>query len=923
MEDAATQVLTAHGLPPVWSKALKRFKDCTNIDLEAIDNEAESPILGLRTVIDAKSLSTTVRAKSPSNKKLKNGLDRNLESCKRVFGDVDRLLNHVMDAEQGNVRRSIIFRSFAALFLSANDSGDVNAIVRLWDQVPLMECGLANNVTESGRAPFENVLMSYVTLVGTAYNVITKKHHGDTLSSDRDVKQVLSELHWEMHTLQWIGDPLDDQIKRGWEHTLVEYASLVGVWSPNFPRKVASTVELQSQLHALGLKESATVQLRANARELADLIVSRRIHENTSDDIDPVVLGALLTLAEASRGKTTAVALIADLMAEITKILKHLPPITQKSESSAAIVLVQIKATTLRIVGEGAKTLHSVSVPWISSSLFARNDKLQATIRELAWLVEKASTAYAAQGKYHTVSTSRFNEIWEKARRRYTASTGVDISAWAAVQHIDALTSIETTLENGRYTFQQEHRKAEEIAKVVWPVLKFMKTFVDSAADLAEPHLPGVKLAAAALEKLLDTADKLGSSYERILSLFDALSDFLDRMRVHLTSRPDIEIMEIHEEVLAEMLVIFGMITGHINKGFLERLTAGDDDIKATTTRLRALLDKEDRMTGALVLSKLNDVKQTVEEGFASMSGSKAGTQSADGMLQFSFPPRPVLFFGRKEEREYLVDAILQRKQTIALGTGGIGKTTVITEALYDDRVLSQFTCRYFVSCEDITTLDGLRTGIADALGMLAELRTDQLRVNILLELAHKPSILFLDNFETLFDIANIRSQVETELEAYAGINGLALVITMRGAEAPASGRLPWSRHILHPMSQAEGVVLFKRITEISADDQDPYVDKLVSAVDSLPLAVVLLAHQAHKDIACPRDIWCRWEDQRVASVTRSDGVRGRLLDLSSSIELSINSPRMQEDAPAAYVMTLLAHMPNGLPSSTVTWEKL
>lgn len=134
---------------------------------------------------------------------------------------------------------------------------------------------------------------------------------------------------------------------------------------------------------------------------------------------DPVVLGALLTLAEvinrrylilpltltpvqASRGKTTAVALIADLMAEITKILKHLPPITQKSESSAAIVLVQIKATTLRIVGEGAKTLHSVSVPWISSSLFARNDKLQATIRELAWLVEKASTAYAAQGKYRT-----------------------------------------------------------------------------------------------------------------------------------------------------------------------------------------------------------------------------------------------------------------------------------------------------------------------------------------------------------------------------------------------------------------------------------------------------------------------------------------------------------------------------------------
>lgn len=86
-----------------------------------------------------------------------------------------------------------------------------------------------------------------------------------------------------------------------------------------------------------------------------------------------------------------------------------------------------------------------------------------------------------------TASTSRFADIWEKAIRRYTASTGVDISAWAAVQHIDALTSIETALENGRYTFQQEHKKAEEAAKVVGPVVKFMKTFVDPAADLAEP----------------------------------------------------------------------------------------------------------------------------------------------------------------------------------------------------------------------------------------------------------------------------------------------------------------------------------------------------------------------------------------------------------------------------------------------------
>lgn len=205
------QVHTAQGLPPIWSKALKRFKDSTNIDLEAIDDEGESPRPGLITVKDAKSLSTTVHAKFSSNKKLKYGPDRILESCKRALVDVDCLLSHVMDAEQvgtdsvgagndvftsisgecaTNHHFSIVCRALPRQSIShsvlqsastngfcqsANDNGSVNAVVHLWDQVPLMGSSLANNVPASDRAPFENVLISYVTLAGTVYNVIKKK----------------------------------------------------------------------------------------------------------------------------------------------------------------------------------------------------------------------------------------------------------------------------------------------------------------------------------------------------------------------------------------------------------------------------------------------------------------------------------------------------------------------------------------------------------------------------------------------------------------------------------------------------------------------------------------------------------------------------------------------------------------------------
>ncbi|KAF9803471.1 hypothetical protein IEO21_09680 [Rhodonia placenta] len=243
---------------------------------------------------------------------------------------------------------------------------------------------------------------------------------------------------------------------------------------------------------------------------------------------------------------------------------------------------------------------------------------------------------------------------------------------------------------------------------------------------------------------------------------------------------------------------------------------------------------------------------------------------------------------------------------------------------LYDDQVMSQFTRRYFVSCEDVTTLDGLRTCVANVLSMPAEVRNEQLHTRILSELGRQPSVLFLDNFETLFDVAGVRRAVETELEAYTGVDGLALVVTMRGAEAPAIGRIQWAKLVLTPLSHEEGVTLFKKTARIADDTNDPFIDKLVDAVDSLPLAVTLLAHQVQPELGTTtRSLWSRWEKKHVDMVTRSDGARDRLLDLSTSIELSIYSPRMQHEPSAKSVMALLSQLPGGLPFGINTSEQM
>ncbi|KAF9806876.1 hypothetical protein IEO21_08498 [Rhodonia placenta] len=915
MSDSAARPKAAQALSPLWTKALERLENNTGIDLLNVADNAEPRATEVKSINDTESLVSVLQARRIRDKKFAKALDGLITSVNDISQDIEKLLAYIPDGSGNDLRKEVIFRSLGLLFLGVTDGNGLEAVSHLFAHVPRLNEDIGASVLLGTNAVIERILVSYVVLAGNVHKIIDAKRRNS----------------------------FDVQFQRGWDRVLRRYAGLIGTdtKSSGAPVTIASAqklaAKLSSQCRQLNVKTTDETRLKESIRALAELVISMEVKQRVCQDVDPIVLGSLFCLAQAARGKSSGITHIVDLMATLTDILIRVPA-TATMSSSIGISFVRVKAQVMTIFGEAIRVLNrAYSVPhWplkgkSSSPSFLHDEQLQRAVGELSWLVEAT-----VDGQSHSEeSASEFSQLWEKAKMRYLADSGLDVSLLSSVERGDSLAALETALQSGRYSFMQEHKKAHEIERLLIPVIRFVKPFVKPAGKLLEPHLPGATLAAAAIEILLDAADRFGATYEPILTLFSTLSDYLSRIRVHESSGIDQDMMKIHVEVLCELLKIMGIVTGHINKGFfgiithkwLDRLASGGGDVQSALKRLEALVDAEGRMTGALVLSRTNDIKHgvnAIQESIGKPISTMPHALTDSSTRRPKFPPKPSLFIGRQEQRETLAKAVLSRRSTIVLGAGGIGKTTVVTQALHDTQILSQFPSRYFVSCEDIITLDGLHHGIANALGIPAELRNEQLPTRVLHELGQRPSVLFLDNFETLFDVAAVRRAVETELEAYAGVDRLALVVTMRGAEAPATGRIQWAKLLLTPLSHEEGVALFRNTALIPDVINDPFVDSLVDAVDSLPLAVTLLAHQVQPELGTTtRALWSRWENKHVEMVTRSDGARDRLLDLSTSIELSINSPRMQHEPSAKAVMALLAQLPSGLPLGTDTSEQM
>jgi len=268
--------------------------------------------------------------------------------------------------------------------------------------------------------------------------------------------------------------------------------------------------------------------------------------------------------------------------------------------------------------------------------------------------------------------------------------------------------------------------------------------------------------------------------------------------------------------------------------------------------------------------------------------------------------PPPPHFIGREHQLSGLVAAVLaERPLPIPLlGPPGVGKTNLSLMCLHDKGVITRFgDHRYFVRCNGSRNLDALIAATAAALPSIAEISKDQ----VIQDLERAPSLLILDNLETPWE--SDRQGVEAFLAQLAAVASLALVVSLRGNRRPA--RVHWGETVnIRPLAIADARKMFLEVTG-ARHRTDPYLDQLVSAVDGLPLALLLIAYHAEV-LPDLEELHQRWKTllQRADRSTAEPSVE-------ASVMLSFRSPRMSPLA--RKLASILAILPDGAEVADLT----
>ncbi|KZO90391.1 hypothetical protein CALVIDRAFT_558716 [Calocera viscosa TUFC12733] len=275
-------------------------------------------------------------------------------------------------------------------------------------------------------------------------------------------------------------------------------------------------------------------------------------------------------------------------------------------------------------------------------------------------------------------------------------------------------------------------------------------------------------------------------------------------------------------------------------------------------------------------------------------------------------PPKPRIFYGRETVVPQITSALLQNEETriAILGTAGIGKTSTAAVVLHDSKIEAKFgRHRIFVSCEAITTADGVISALVAALKITVGQKDDPLQALIVyLRSRGGPVLLTLDNFETPWDSPD-QNAVEELLGHLDNVEDLSLLVTMRGTQRPHGVR--WSQPALTVLGTMKADAARKIYMDNGGLDGDG-LESLLELLDGLPLAIVLMAFQGQRRL--PKQLIKAYAQERTALLNR--GRKSRLTSLEVSISLSIHCQTMRDDPNALEVLGLLSLLPDGLTES-------
>ena len=223
---------------------------------------------------------------------------------------------------------------------------------------------------------------------------------------------------------------------------------------------------------------------------------------------------------------------------------------------------------------------------------------------------------------------------------------------------------------------------------------------------------------------------------------------------------------------------------------------------------------------------------------------------------------------------------------------------------------------RYLVSCQSIKSRNALLVALANSFPLLQSDRTrvdnyfEGLEHHVLSSLASKECIVCLDAFESLWDRPSpVKEDVEMLLSDITALSSVTVLITMRGGERlkETAWTLPFLPPLIHFSRDAA-----MRTWESLAGTCDEWAEKLIDAVDYVPLAVTILGSLA--EVLTAESLWERWQEESIAALFEKE--KGdKLTSLEFSISLSLEGGRMAADNSSKRLLGVLSLLPDGMPA--------
>ncbi|KZT54333.1 hypothetical protein CALCODRAFT_15882 [Calocera cornea HHB12733] len=342
----------------------------------------------------------------------------------------------------------------------------------------------------------------------------------------------------------------------------------------------------------------------------------------------------------------------------------------------------------------------------------------------------------------------------------------------------------------------------------------------------------------------------------------------------------------------------------------------------AENNRIKAVIAAKDKRLTDVITSLTLDMNMTVVAGtlsdatpFSAVGSTIKSVQVKITIPLTRLPPKPRVYHGREDIVKQIVSSLVQPQaaHVAVLGMGGMGKTSTAAMVLHKDQIMAKYgTKRIFLSCDSITTADGIMTALAAALNLTISNDNDRRAfVYEYIGALHGFVLLVLDNFESAWDTSD-RQSVEEMLIELSNISNLSFIVTMRGQQRPIG--VDWSQPllpVLGPFTLEDSRTIYVE----NGGKIDEHVEELLQELDGWPLAVVLMAYQGQ--IHPASELLASYKKERTAMLARGPKA-SHLTSVDVSISLSLNCQTVREVPEAMELLSLLCLLPDGVETKAL-----